>query len=188
LGYLHNYVHSKGVKFSNKIGIQKSNFQTFQEQGIKAWFESFREVIEVLSILHLVKYPLGIIELDYDSKFGLDQPMFGGLDPDEIYRIKAIVDDDAIHAMEEVARSDETVKSITESVSNMPDLTQEEFDEQIIEFDKDMINNQGFEVWLGQEKAALGDKFAISEKQKQRVELLRKWAKDNGYEKPAWER
>jgi len=55
LGFLHNYVHSKGRKYSNSIGLTKSNFQTFENKGFIDWFDAFDEVVKVLSILHLTQ-------------------------------------------------------------------------------------------------------------------------------------
>jgi len=34
LGYLHNYVHTKGFKHSNRFGLSKSNSQTFEKKGL----------------------------------------------------------------------------------------------------------------------------------------------------------
>jgi len=188
LNYLHDYAHSKGYKFSNSMGTFKSNFQTFQERSFEAWFEAFQETIEVLAILHLVKYPIGVIELDYDSKFGIDKPMFGGLDVNKIERIKDTIGQEAFSSIEDISKDDATVQDIIHWVSNLPDMTEEDFEAQIVEFDKGMIEHQGWESWLEQEKMLMGDKFAQTERHKQRVERLNIWAKENGFEKPAWER
>src|ERR1035437_2643675 len=37
LGYLHNYVHSKGRLYSNMMGKPKSNHQTFEADCFEEW-------------------------------------------------------------------------------------------------------------------------------------------------------
>jgi len=188
LGYLHDYVHTKGFKYSNQMGIMKSNFQTFEERGFNTWFESFREVIQVLAILHLVKYPLGVIRYDYKKKFGIYKPMFGGLETFEIDRLEQVIGREAFNAIENMAKSDTAVQDILEWVSSFPDMTEEDMQEQIVEFDKQMIERQGLEKWLEQEKMLMGDRFAQSEAHKRKVQYLIEWAQENGFDKPAWKR
>jgi hypothetical protein len=61
LGFLHDYVHTKGHQYSNRIGLLKSNTQTFEEKGLLSWLSTFREVIKVVTVLHLLKYPIAVI-------------------------------------------------------------------------------------------------------------------------------
>ncbi len=188
LGYLHYYVHSKGHKYSNSIGLLKSNFQTFEFQGFKIWFDAFSEVIRVLTILHLVKYPLGVIKYDYERKFGIDKPMLGGLEPFEIDQVEEVIGKEEFEAIEAIAQDDETVQGLLGWISNLPDMTEDDLRNQTIEFDKYMIESQGLEKWLEQERAIQSDRLQIDETYKRRVEYLIQWAKDNSFEKPAWER
>ncbi len=188
LGYLHDYTHTKGFKYSNRMRVIKSNFQTFEEDGFNIWFEGFREVIEVLAILHLIKYPLGVIKYDYDKKFGIDKPMFGGLDAFRIEQLEQIVGREAFEAIEDMAKDDGTVQNTLKWVSDLPDMDEAAVEEQIIEFDKWMIEQNGIDGWLEQEKALMGEAFDQSEIHKYRIEYLIKWAKENSFEKPIWER
>lgn len=187
LGILHNYVHSKGRKYSNSIGLPKSNFQTFEMKGFIDWFGAFDEVVKVLSILHLIKYPLGIIKFDYYKKFGIDTPMFGGLQAFEIERIKRLISEEEFEQIEVIAQNDQTVKEIVEHISQLPDMTEDEREQQIIDFDKEMIHRQGLESWLKNEEFIV----RISkndEKYQERIRYLMNWAKENSFEKPIWER
>ena len=61
LGYLHNYVHTKGHIYSNKLGKFKSNFQTFEKDFILKWLSALEEIIILVMTLHLLKYPAGLI-------------------------------------------------------------------------------------------------------------------------------
>ena len=190
LDYLHNYVHTKGYKYSNSLGLLKSNFQTFEIEGFETWFSGFREVIEVLSILHLVKYPIGTVRYDYSAKFGIDIPMFGGLQPSQVDRLGKVVGEDVFREIEAIAQTDETVKDILDWVSSLPDMTEEQVESQVIEFEKGRIEREGLDNWLAQEKAVLGavPEPANGERWQRRIEYLTNWARERGYEKPLSER
>ncbi len=188
LGFLHDYTHTKGHRFSNSIGLLKSNFQTFEKKGFTLWFEAFEEVVKVLSILHLIKHPIGVIRYDYSQKFGIDKPAFGGLETFEVDRLETIIEKEIFSTIESIAQADSNVKDVMEWISNLPDVTDEDVTEQIIEFDKSTIERQGLEQWLEMEEKIHGDRFQKDEVYRHRVDSLIEWAKENGYEKPSWER
>lgn len=187
LGFLHNYVHSKGSKYSNSIGLTKSNFQTFEVKGFSDWFDAFEEVVKVLSILHLIKYPLGIIKFDYYKKFGIDTPMFGGLKSFKIELIKRLISEEEIEQIEVIAQNDETVIEIIEHISQLPDMTEDEREQQIIDSDKETIHRQGLESWLKNEEFIVR-MSKNDEKYQKRIRYLMNWAKENSFEKPIWQR
>lgn len=192
LGYLHNYVHTKGHKYSNKLGLPfKPNFQTFEEQSFKIWYDSFEEVIKVLGIMHLVKYPIGTIRFDYSRKFGVDIPSFGGLDEGEIDTLEKLIGKDTFSIIELVASKDGNVKSIMDWITPLKDMTEEQVENQIRDMDKGMIEQQGLENWLSNEKRTIEfikEKGGDISKTQSRIKYLTEWAKKNGYEKPKWER
>jgi hypothetical protein len=188
LRFLHNYVHTKGYKYSNSMGLPTSNFQTFEERAFIIWFEAFDEVIKVLSILQLIKYPIGIIRYDFSAKFGIDTPSFGGLHEFEVERLEKILGEDVIRHLETVAKADDQVRSIMDWVTSLPGMSAEDFKNQIIEFDKKEIERIGLEKWLENEKILFGDRFAADPPHRGKVEYLTQWARENGYEKSIWER
>ena len=179
LRYLHNYVHSKGSRYSNSFGLMTSNTQSFEKKALKVWLKAFREVIEILTILHLVKYPLGIVRFEYSDKFAIDTPMFGGIDPHEVEWLKDVVGPLVFKKLEIVAGQDERVQEILSWVTSLPDMTEEEREEQIIELDKTMIRGMGFEKWLEQEKKPLSV-LRDRERVEKRIAILTAWAEENG--------
>jgi hypothetical protein len=180
LGYLHDYAHSKGYEYSNNFGIFKSNFQTFESKAFEIWFKAFEEVTKVLALLHLIKYPLGVIKLDYDAKFGINIPSFGGLKVFEVAGLATLLEPEEIQALEEIAQQDDHVKEITALISGLPDMTPEEKEQQIVEFDKQMIKSQGLENWLKQEQA-MPDVVKNDDKYQKRLAYLIQWAKENNF-------
>lgn len=131
LNSLHNYVHSKGVKYSNGIGIVKSNTQIFEKKAFVCWFEKAKEVVRVILILHLLKFPLGIIDYDFTRKFGIDIPTFGALNSFHIGRIKTVLGKEVYDKLLVIALEDQAVIKFINEIESMPDITQEEINEQI---------------------------------------------------------
>jgi hypothetical protein len=187
LGFLSNYVHSKGHHYSNSIGLLKSNLQTFEVKGFNNWFDAFEEVVKVLSILHLIKYPIGVVKFNYHEKFGIDTPMFGGLNEFKIEWIKKLISKEEFNQIEMIAQTDETVKEILEWISQLPDMSEDEREQQIIDWDKEEICRQGLESWLKNENS-FSEILKNDEKYQKRLEYLICWAKENNLEKPIWER
>lgn len=186
LRFLDNYVHSQGRKYSNS-SLPKSNSQTFEINGFNNWFGAFEEVVNVLSILHLIKYPLGIIEFDYYKKFGIDTPMFGSLQAGEIELIKRLISKEEFEQIEVIAQNDENVQKIMQSITQLPDMTEDEVEQQVIDFDKEEIHREGLERWLKNEEFIIINSKNDIRYQK-RLKYLINWAKENNFEKPIWER
>lgn len=184
LGYLHNYVHTKGVKYSNKMGTAKSNFQTFEPKLIEKWLKSYADIVSIVCSMHLLKYPIAVIRFDYSRKFGIDIPSFGGLEEFNIDKIAKILPDEYLTDIEVIANEDPETQQTIQEVSSFPNMTEEQVEEQIINLEKMTIENgEGFTKWLkNQEKLlkSLGES-EFDEKMKNRIELLRKWATENDF-------
>ena len=184
LGYLHNYVHTKGAKHSNRMGVLKSNFQTFESKLISKWLDSYADIISLVSTLHLLKYPISVVRFDYRKKFGIDIPSFGGLEEYNIDKIASILPEKYLEDIVLIANEDPTTQETIKEISAFPDMTDEQVEEQIINLEKMSIENgEGFTKWLeNQEKflKSLGQ-IEFDEKMKTRIELLRKWATENDF-------
>ena len=114
LSFLHNYVHTKGYKYSNYIGLISSNCQTFEEKGLIRWVNIYEKVVLLLLTLHLLKYPIGIIEFNWSAKVGIDNP-FPVLNIHEIERIKKILPECHITALESIANNDPETQSLMDT-------------------------------------------------------------------------
>lgn len=184
LGYLHDYVHTKGAKHSNRMGLLKSNFQTFEEKLISKWLKSYADIISLISTLHLLKYPISVIRFNYSKKFGIDIPSFGGLEEYNLDKIASILPDKYLEDIELLAKDDPATQVTIKEISSFPDMTEEQVEEQIFNLDKMSIENgEGFNQWLmNQEKwlKSFGQE-EFDEKMKARIEILRKWAVENDF-------
>jgi len=184
LGFLHNYVHTKGAKHSNRMGLLKSNSQTFEAKLIIKWLKSYADIISLISTFHLLKYPVAVIRFDYSKKFGIDIPSFGGLEEQYIDQIAKILPENYLADIEVIANEDPTTQQTISEVNSFPDMTEEQLEEQILNLEKMSIENgEGFNKWLeNQEKflQSLGQE-EFNEKMNQRIEILKKWAIENNF-------
>lgn len=184
LGYLHNYVHTKGAKHSNSMGLFKSNYQTFEPKLILKWLDSYAEIISLISTLHLLKYPISVVRFDYSKKFGIDIPNFGNLEEHNIDKIATILAANYLADMEEIAKRDHGTQETIMEISALPDMTEEQVEAQIINLEKMLIENgEGFTKWLENQETWLKSfgKEEFDDKIKNRIELLRRWAEENGF-------
>lgn len=184
LMFLHNYVHTKGLKFSNSLGTLKGNFQTFEEKVLKSWLKTYEDIAVIITTLHLLKYPLAVVHYDYRKKFGIDMPNFGGLEKDKIERMASILPTDYIKEIETIALYDPQTRETLSQIVSLPDLTEKEVDEQILNSHKFSIEHgEGFTEWESNlYKLYNGTlKIEMEERTKEHIEILRQWAMDNGF-------
>ncbi len=187
LGQLHDYVHTKGKRFSNSPSILNSNCQTFNETAFDNWYLKFVEVIKVLSICHLIKYPLGTVRFSWDDKFGIDKPLFGGLDENQVDILEELIEDDIFSTVSILAKKDQQVIKVMEWIQNLPDLTPDELDQQLLNMDKQWIEMSGLECWLISQETAFPH-VKDKERWQRNVDLLTKWAKEEGFDMDPLER
>ena len=171
LGYLHNYVHTKGAKYSNRMGLRKDSL-IFEEKIISKWLNSYANIICLISTLHLLKYPISVIRFDYSKKFGIDIPSFGELQEHNIDKIASILPKKYLEDIEVLANEDPTTQETIKEISSLPDMTDEQVEEQIISLDKTLIEDMGYTKWLEN----LGKLKSPGQ-----IELLRKWATEKDF-------
>lgn len=184
LGYLHNYVHTKGAKHSNRMGLLKSNSQTFEAKLISKWLESYADIISLVSTLHLLKYPISVVRFDYSKKFGIDIPSFGGLEEYNIDKIASILPDKYLEDIELIAKEDPTTQTTIQEISAFPDMTELQVEEQIVNLEKSLIENgEGFTKWLENQERWLKSfgQSEFDEIMKNRIEVLKIWATENNF-------
>lgn len=181
LGYLHNFIHTKGYRFSNSMGVAKSNWQTYEENAFETWFTGYAEVVRVLAICHLVKYPLGTYRFPYSAKFGIEMPWIGGLQGHKIDWLEKLVGSDTFALIAELLEQDPQAQATIGWVRNLPDMSEEDVEGQIVEMDRDYIQMNGLNAWLEVERKTT-ELAGLSEKRKRRIAMLTEWAKEKGFD------
>lgn len=189
LSYLHNYVHTKGYKFSNKLGVKISNYQTFEESIFLKWLTAYEDIVIIIITLHMLKYPITAIEFDWSTKVGIDNP-FPVLEKFEIQRIQEALPEGYFQEIQNIASTDSETQNLVDHILDQPNMTEAEKEEQIIKLDKSHIEHgQGYIEWEKQQISWL-DHFDELEKEKglSRLKILKEWAIENNMMKPKIER
>jgi len=182
LSYLSNYVHSKGVRYSNSIGGLKSNFQTFEEKALDNWITAFSEVVKIVTIIYLLRYPIGMVKYNWSIKCGIDNP-FPVLEEGQIEKIEQVLDFKEIETLRRISLQDKETNEIMNYIEALPDMDDEDIEEQIIRLDKlEIQGGIGFIEWEKREKEQM---LQYSEETKikieSRISKIREWALENNY-------
>ncbi len=185
-GKLCDYAHTRGAQFSSRK-LSQANFNTFHEPSVNLWAQLFFAVTKLVVAFHLLKYPVGLQYTPMEQKFGINGPLGGFLEPHEAERLKSLFERAVLDTLQEISDSDPTAKSLAEWVNAHPDVTEDELNEQFERQDRLMIEMQGYEHWIENEKRLYADlenkaPSAYAEKLRH-FESLRKWAEENGFMK-----
>lgn len=187
LGFLHDYVHTKGVLYSNALpfpdgGTMRVAAQRFSESAFSGWEQGLEKVLIFLALCYLVRYPLGSIRYDWSRKFGINVPAFGCLEITEVDGLEELVTRLAFRRLLPIAAQDRHAIEAMEWVSSLPDLTEGQIEAQLVESSRSLVRDLGLEKWLSFERACI----ARAEIQGQdttawraRLEQVKAWAELN---------
>jgi hypothetical protein len=136
---LSGFVHTKGYHFSSRAH-NKINHNTFNESAFYKWFNFMKRVIQILIIIHLLKYPIGLQYTPMENKYGLNGPMGGFLHPDQSNLIRDILDRDILEILQEISNKDSEAISFAEAINRLPDISEEDLKQQCIDDDKRRVS------------------------------------------------
>lgn len=185
-GRLSNFSHTKGFGYSSRIlNKHRSNVNSFNESSFKKYLGLMNEVVEIVTVFHILKYPVGLQNTPIEQKFGLNGPAGGFLQPHKVERIKRLLSKQLLKNLQKISDNDPGAMAMTKWVNEQPDITKAEFLAQIEKEDKTSIEMGGFEHWFKNQKK-LYKYFKKNKPDEYREKLeyfkkLRSWAKKNGH-------
>ncbi len=179
-GTLDCFVHTRGREFSSS-GLNKSNFIQFSESSFKFYSELLFHVIHDLLVLMIYKYPIGIQPIQISEKFGLNGPIGGFLEEYQVNIICSIISREEQQFLKDISDEDPFVRKIVNHFEDLPDISEEDFESQMIDMDKERIQQIGYQEWLNEQKRLLGNELTKKGYKKEQLEYLEKWAIENGY-------
>lgn len=135
LNDLSNFVHSRGLKYSNRVGSPLPFGPRFLLDPLHLWIATVEKVIRNILLLHMLKYPISTIKYDYSLKFGVDIPSFGGLEAPMIERIEQLLDPTEFQFIRNLADQDRETQNILAWIESLPDMSAEEVDAQATRID-----------------------------------------------------
>ncbi len=131
---LDRFVHTRGFRYSSRA-LRLSNVNQFSAKSLQLYFGSMFKVTTDLMVVMLLKYPIGMQSLPLDEKFGLNGPVGGYLQQHQVERITPLIPPEESDFLQKISDNDPEVRAAVEYFNNLPDLTQEEWQQQIKEFD-----------------------------------------------------
>lgn len=182
---LSGFSHTKGYGYSSRRLNDHSNVNHFNKNSLNKWLSLMKETIEIITVFHILKYPIGLQYTPMEDKFGINGPMGGFLRPNQVENIKAFISPELLKTLQDLSDRDPEVISLLEWIRERPDITQEEFMEQLKKEDEDWIERQGYRDWLKNQRFLISSlKKANTEEYRERLvynKKLRKWAKEKGF-------
>lgn len=137
--HLSGFIHTRGYKYSSR-SKNRCNFNNFNEKALMEYLNLMFSVVSNLIVLMIIKYPIGIRPLPLSEKFGLNPSSGGFLEFYKISYIKAVIGDDKTVFLEDISNNNSEVQGIVNEIESLPDLSDEELEEQFKLFDK--LNKQ----------------------------------------------
>ena len=135
---LSKFVHTRGVDYSYN-DLSNGDMNCFKEASFLKWLDYFLRVVKIVVIGHVLKYPIALQYLPLEQKFGLNLPVGGFLEPYQSEAIKEFLDEDVVKTLQTISDSDDDAVTTANLINAQPDITTEEMQKQVDEFDKERI-------------------------------------------------
>lgn len=139
---LSNVVHVRGVKFSARTVqpfhavIGNHHVASFDESACAAALDAIVEVVQLVAVVVVLTNPALLVGLPIDKKFGINPPVSGLLNEGQASRLHYLIPSEILASLEKLAATDPVSRKIVEWVTNHPDLTEVQFEEQVKFFEE----------------------------------------------------
>lgn len=134
-GQLSNFVHTKG-RFHSSNDLANANFNRFNEKSFLTWLKFMEKTAQFVVIVHILKYPVALQHTPVEQKFGLNGPVGLFLVPRQSEEIKQFLDEKILKTLQEISDNDPEALSLVEWIDKRPDISREEMEAQVKEFEK----------------------------------------------------
>lgn len=134
-GQLSDFVHTKGRSHSSNA-LANSNFNRFNERSFLGWLKFMEKTVQFVVIVHILKYPVALQYIPVEQKFGLNGPVGLFLRPNQSEEIKQFLDEKIVKTLQEISDNDPQALSLVEWIDKHPDISKEELEAQVKEFEK----------------------------------------------------
>jgi len=180
-----DYVHTRGLPRSHGK-LSGCNLPRFSAETLGAFVEALGRTAECVAIALALQFPVILQPLPISDKFGLNPPSSGFLEEGQVRLLEELIAPEKLSVLRDISAKDPRVQKIAEAIRGRPDLTPEELDQQILEWNKRLIETSGLEKWLENQRSILAQ---APESGKARIaamiEELTAWARQRGLDKHA---
>jgi len=141
-------LHVKGMKKgfremnSPRSYISGTHFESVSMSSLDDFIDAYIAVIENICVAVALYNPILVVGLDLDNKFGMGGPISGFFYPGQSEMLNSLIPSDYKQHIEKLQSSDEEVTGLVEWFNGQPDITEEQFQKQVEEFNKQIKNPQ----------------------------------------------
>lgn len=132
---LSQYVHVRGYRHSSR-SLNAANFNRFSEKSLLLYFDELIRVVRDLLTMVFLKYPVGMQGLPLTEKCGINGPAGGFLEEFQVRQIVKVLVPEERSYLQTLSDNDPGVKAARQHFERMPDITEEELQQQFKDFDE----------------------------------------------------
>lgn len=142
--YLCDYCHTRGAKFSTGIrqGSQASIsgvvLSSFCVEECRKVMVEFANVVSLMAVLFVVHNPVLLVPVDKDAKWGLNGPISGFFYEGQVENLYDVLPEDYTDFFRHYAETNDAIASLRDYLTNLPDLTYDNFKRQAKMFDEEV--------------------------------------------------
>jgi len=181
-GELCDYVHTRGHPRTHvALG---GNLPNFSASSLEAFVTAFARTAECVAVALALQFPVILQPVPMSAKFGFGGPISGFLEERQVRMLEGLIADGKLAVLQRISADAPQVQGIVRAIRELPDLTREELDKQLLEMAKLEIQGSGLEQWLMNQRAIM-ELVPDAEKEKilTRMEELTAWARERGFDR-----
>jgi hypothetical protein len=143
--HLSDYSHTRGIKFSTGVlNGAETNYngvilRGFNENECRKAMEDFVSVVEQLAILLVIQNVGLLAPVDKDAKWGLNPPISGFFYEYQTERLLNVMSNQYAEYFRTLSVSDPTIVSLREFLEALPNISAEEMQQQVEQFNKEIM-------------------------------------------------
>ncbi|MHC1791269.1 hypothetical protein [Solidesulfovibrio sp.] len=143
---LSDYIHVKGLRKSQREfhpsthsfdGVESL---VFNEKSCKLTLDLVVQTTQTIALICALTTPRLLIGFDLERKFGLNPPLSGFFEERQAERLQKLIPTEYYEFIARLRANDPNLKSLEELFSNLPDISDEDFNKQCEEFKRNWSN------------------------------------------------
>lgn len=147
---LDRYMHTRGLHHSS-TALNSANYNRFSENSFKLYCKLMTTVVNSNMCVFLLKYPIGMHGLPLNEKFGLNGPVGGFLREEQVSLMTSLLSKEAKDMLYQISNEDQNVQKCVANINQLPDLTPEEWENQVTRFEAEKANNK-YSIYIATDK------------------------------------
>ncbi|HQN09863.1 MAG TPA: hypothetical protein PK569_20040 [Thermoanaerobaculia bacterium] len=136
-GRLSDFAHTRGAAFGH-LALTKSNRPRFQPEALQAFIDDALEAGRVTALALILQRPILTLSMPLFEKFGLNVPLSGFLDGEQVATLRSILSEADFEWAERWALNDPDTVQLAQYIEALPDITEAEWAEQKRRFDESL--------------------------------------------------